>query len=820
MFFRPSHRQPRPLVAALHLAFVAALGVGFAAPAMAQTAPGSRQYDISAGPLDQVLTRFAQQAGVAVATDAASLKGLQSKGLHGKYGVEEGFAVLLRGSGYGVGKTSDGYVLVPAEKVSVAEIPEKPTQLTPIEVRSAAETGSAYYRPIASSATKTDTPLMQTPMTVEVLPKTMLEEMGVVNTGLADVVKYSGVTTLGPGPSGDMFFMRGFLTTTTLWNGFRIEDFDTSSGLNAGTAWLGNVAGVEIIKGPASILYGRIEPGGAVSLLTNQPQETSRTTVTAGVGSWSDRWLGIDSTGALNEDKTLRYRINLAKEESDTWFHWNRKNRSQGIAPALEWRISPQTTLSYEGLYRTVEGYSTNAVVPWDTTTGQWATNDPKKGYIPDSYSKHELSRSVVGLNHRFDESWSISLKYLHDEARTPTANYAWVSAPFTFPVTPGNWTIGINNGWNIYSLTTDATVLDVTGHVTALGINHTILLGADYYRKRGNGRSAYDWSGTQTTNYFDPIANWNIPLQNTSESSGREMSIYLQDQMALPGHWHMLVGGRYQRLTEDSTNNGVSNPHYTKDTFLPRLGVLWQPMPWLSTYYSYSENSSSNLGKLDYTGALLKPEYAKQHELGVKTEWLEGRLSAQLSVFDLTKYNVALNDAAHPGFNIAAGEIRSRGFEFNLQGEITKNWNVLFNYSHANPVAVGNDVPSPWYGQMLKPGTTLPMVPTRSFSLWTSYRLPQEALQGWKIGGGYNWTSAPTPYPVQPFPTPSYETVSAFASYDTKIGGYKTTVQLNIDNLFDKKYQYMGYDPTNSGLWNVSWGDPRKVRLSLKTEF
>jgi iron complex outermembrane recepter protein len=771
-------------------------------------------FNIPAQPAGLVLNALAKQTGLQPFYTEDSVKGVQSPGVKGKYSLREALNRALLGTGLIYQFTAEKAVAIKTASI------ENVTQLATIEVRDNVEmevednAGNGYAAKHASTATKTDTPLMQTPMTVEVLPKQMLQEMGVVSTGLSDVVKYSGVTTQGLGPSGEMLYFRGFLTSTTLWNGFRIEDFDTNTGLTTGAVWMGNVSSVEMIKGPSSILYGRAEPGGAVNVLTNRPQESSRTTVTAGVGSWSDRWLGIDSTGALNKDKTLLYRLNVAEEESDTWFRWNGTNRSQSIAPALEWRISPQTTLSYEGLYRTLEGYPVNASIPYDMTTGQLVSVDPGKTYMPDgTLQSIRQNRTTLGLAHRFDDDWSMSLKYMHDSSRSPKANYAWpISA--TFPVTAGVLPVAIAYGWNVYDLTTDATLLDLTGHLSALGIRHTVLLGADYYRKYGNQRGAYDW-GSQTTNYFDPAPlDWNIPEQYRTDLTSRDTSVYLQDQMELPGNWHVLLGGRYQRLDQDSANNGVADPHYTKNAFLPRFGLLWQVRPWLSAYYSYSENFGSSNGRRDFTGVLLNPESSKQHELGVKGEWLKGRLNALLAAFELTKTNVAMADTAHPGFSIAAGEVRSTGYELNLQGALTDSWNLLGNYSYARP-EITKGIAA--YPMDLPAGTLMPMVSNHTFGVWTSYRL----TQNWKIGGGYNWASAPTAYPGSPFPTSAYETVSAFASYDTKLGGHKTTVQLNVDNLLDEKYQYAAYDAYgNSGIWSVTWGTPRQIRLGLRTEF
>ncbi|MEY2632154.1 MAG: hypothetical protein RIR00_808, partial [Pseudomonadota bacterium] len=195
---------------------------------------------------------------------------------------------------------------------------EEETQLGTIEVRARSDIETGYAVQRTSTATKTDTPLLQTPMTVEVIPQQVLREQGQTSGGLPSVLSYLGVQSLGMKDQGDYLIFRGFSSPTTLWNGFRIEDATPGLTYANGGVWMNNVERLEVLKGPASILYGRTEPGGAVNVLTKKPQENFQGEVNAGVGSWSNYWLGADLTGALNESKTLLYRLNIATEDSDS----------------------------------------------------------------------------------------------------------------------------------------------------------------------------------------------------------------------------------------------------------------------------------------------------------------------------------------------------------------------------------------------------------------------------------------------------------------------------------------------------------------------
>ena len=698
--------------------------------------------------------------------------------------------------------------------------PSSPTsQLPKMIVKDAVDAG--YAVPNATTGTKTDSPVLQTPMTVEVLPHQILTDLGIASSGLTDAMAYVGVQTPGWGALGDATIFRGFTSWTTLWNGFRIEDISTNVGPVNGGVWMDNVASLEVLKGPSSILYGRAEPGGAVNVLTKKPQAEFHGEANAGIGSWSDRWLGLDVTGPLDDEKTLRYRLNIADEDSNSWFRFGPEYHSLGVAPALEWRISPQTTLSIEGQYRRLRGYSGEPYMPVDPDTNQPVPLAPSNTLLPGNYSRFDQSRSYIGIDHQFNADWSVAWRYMRNDASNPYSGFVYVTA-FAFPVQSGSLTADLMVGFNQSRQTTDATTLDLTGRVTALGIKHTILLGADYYNTRTRQISGWDFS--QSTDYFNPSAPTQANGTDYWNLTDRDAAVYLQDQIELPHDWHVLAGARYQHLQEHSISDSPSlgfplqDIPYEKNVVLPRVGLLWQAQRWLSAYYSYAENSGASNG-LDYTGKPIKPEWSKQHEVGAKGEWLSGRLNATLAVFELTKFDIASADLTHPGFNIGVGQVRSRGYEINLQGALTDRWNILLNHSSARPlVIVGASNASAEQAETITAGQLLPYVSNHTFSVWTSYRPPWTALSGWTVGGGGNWVSAANPYPGSVVNPKSYQTTAAFMAYEATRRQHKTTFQLNVNNLFNE--HYLLYQGDSGGVLGGNWGTPRQFKLSVRTEF
>jgi len=665
-------------------------------------------------------------------------------------------------------------------------------------------------------------------MTVEVIPNQILREQGIASQGLSQPLAYLGVQTGGWGPQGEILTFRGFQTSTTLWNGFRIEEATPTSFQVNGGVWMSNVDRLEVLKGPSSIFYGRAEPGGTVNVLTLKPQSEFRAELNPGVSSWNGRQLTFDITGPADADKTLLYRLVVAGEQQDSWYRWGPQYRSIGIAPGLEWRITPDTTISYEGQYRRMEGMSGQPYVPIDLSTGRLVPVAPKNTLMPGNRAEFEQNRTLVSIDHKFDADWSASLRYMNNISVSPYngSNFPYY---FNFPIVRKSLEAFLFTGFNSTQQTTNAAMLDLKGRFDTYGLKHNLVAGADYYNTRFYQTAGYDFF--QSTDYFNPSKPAPVPTTDFWNQKNKEFSVYAQDHVQLPWNFHLIFGGRFQSLNSQSVSDSPSLglPYqattYQTTAFLPRVALLWQFLPWASTYYSYSEGMGANAG-MESNGRPLRPEMSRQHEIGLKGNFLDGRLSATAAVFALTKFNVASADPLNPNFNISVGEVRSTGFEFNLQGAITDIWNVLLNYSHARPYVVeGAQAGSVYTGPTIVTGQLLPYVSNNTFSVWTSVKAPWPQFAGWTVGGGVRWASAPNPADGSLIPTQPYTVAAAFASYETRIAGLKTTFQLNVDNIFNAKYMLSQgdiarQDPVFGNVLGGNWGPPRQFSFNLRMVF
>ena len=719
----------------------------------------------------------------------------------------------------------------------VAGAEEQVVPQTPAIEVTASPPGRAYYTPAATTATKTDTSLMDTPASIQVITQQILQDQKATTLDQA-LVNVSGVRSSNIGWA-ETIYLRGFSTSTYFRDGFRIDD---PSGLG-GLLTLANVESIEVLKGPGSILYGRVEPGGVVNFVTKQPLASAFESVEVSAGSWNHFIVTVDATGPADDRKSVLYRVIVSYDAGKSWVD-NVKDERIFIAPSLEWRIDGRTRVSLEASYlRDRSTLYQQAVVPYDTTTHQYQWG-PKSANPAPYYFDPDTTFVGVNWSHDLNDDWTLKQKISHNQVDFSTPlNLSTAFGPLELD--SNTWTVGLNTAQLSGKTISDGTVIDLTGHFQTGSVKHTLLFGGDYYRLEADYDSRY--SNPAGPFVYVPLFSSNVPstagipldpdTYYSTKTTTTSYGIYLQDQVRLPGGFDVLAGLRYQDVrSSGETNIGAnlggsggpapSTPSHDS-AVTPRLGVLWRAKD-LSLYGSYAENfgaTNASLGT-DWQGQALKPESADQYEVGAKADLLGGKANLSLALFDLTKNNVAANALAHPNgtggfYPTTVGKIASRGFELTLQGELLPGWDALAAYTHDH-VFVKEGT------QTYPQGSAMPFVPEDMFRLFTTYRLKGDGWSAWRIGAGLTWQgSAPGIYldpdtgltDTTTIRSPSYTVVDAMASYDFKAWGRRTTLQLNVRNLFNKSYYtdaFMYVAP-----WGyVTYGAPRSASASLRMEF
>ncbi|MDD2770249.1 MAG: TonB-dependent receptor, partial [Methylococcus sp.] len=396
--------SPKRLFPLSILIFVAAA----VKPVQAQEIP----LDLHIAPqnLSSALNELSRQSKVQIIADGSALQGKKTAGFHGKLALRQALEKLLAGAGLGFRFITDNAVAIKAEKPPAADPPHTLKKMTVTAAPSPLEEGT-YNPSDAVTATKTDTPIMETPASVEIVPQQVLKDQQITRVGKA-LENVSGVTNRPSGVDGDfdLFNLRGF------YYGDRI--YRDGVPIKVGSFWNGqrdvaNIDRIEVLKGPGAVLYGRTEPGGLVNIVTKQPQPEPYHALMQQIGNWNLFRTTLDSTGPVPGAGQLSYRFNFDFEKAGSFRQFVSHDR-KFFAPVLRWDITPQTRMNFELEYRE----SANTVDSGLPLVNGWNSYQ-HPGLIPlvpitrnygEPSDRQHIQETLVGLNwtHAFNEDWSL----------------------------------------------------------------------------------------------------------------------------------------------------------------------------------------------------------------------------------------------------------------------------------------------------------------------------------------------------------------------------------------------------------------------------
>jgi iron complex outermembrane recepter protein len=740
---------------------------------------------------------------------------------------------------------------------------------------------TSYVAPQSSVATKTMTPILRTPANVQVVPQQVLLDQQTTNVAQA-LQNVSGVTVGGGGafsnggPYG-VVFLRGFPTSTHFRNGFRIDGFGSTNSL--GDTQFANVQSVEVLKGPAAILYGAVEPGGIVNVTTKQPQETAHYSLQQQVGSYAAYRTTASATGPLTQDKSLLYRLDASYENNGSFIDLG-FTRNLFFAPVVQWKFDERTKVKLELEYQDSQFNQNYGFTPLYQSryfVNAPLFNDRSRNYGEHSPFKEQTLFAALSWSHDFDRDWSIRQQIVMNRDKVdaaqivpffmvqqfgfalPTPPFPPFSTSFLAPSSTGNFVDRFaepfKNKSDVY-----ATSVDLTGKFDTGALQHELLVGGDYYRynfRSGLGLSLNvqtipipfvggflpNFAGGSLTNMLYPV-HPGTPLGPAAPLFGfadqaDNIGVYLQDQIKLPYNIEVLGGLRYQYLnqryqmtdtncqaTTSCTLDNLNHRHGAVDQAVtPRVAVLWRPMDWLSFYGNYTEGFSPNFGKPQQDGNLIPPSKANQWEAGAKAEFFDGRLRATATYYHLVKTNIPIQ-AVNTTFYHLVGEARSEGPEFDLQGEILPGWQAIVAYANTDVIYSKNN---PNFDPAHPTGTRFEGSPRNTVRLFSTYEFQQETLRGLKFGAGYTFhgTQPAWNFSNQYFHTyqlPGYGLVDMMAAYQFSYRDIKVTAQVNVENLLDKSYYTdaeVQHVPTTTIDYQPRiFGSPRAIKGSLKMEF
>lgn len=784
---------------------VSALNVAQAAQPSEQHT-GQFRFDIAAKPLPQALSDFSRVTGISVVYTDEAPYGVTAPAISGQMSAEQAMQRLLSGSAMTFRQT-DGHTLVLEPMPSAGVLNLGATTITSVQ-----DASLSYQPPATTSIARSSATLQEIPQTINVVAAQVLRDQAPRNLDDA-LANVSGITqgnTLGS--TQDSVMTRGFGDNR---NGSIMRDgmpIVQGRGLNA------SVDRVEVLKGPASLLYGIQDPGGVVNMVSKQPQVQAYNALTARGSSYGAGKNGsgasLDSTGALGESG-LAYRLVLDHEDEDYWRNFG-THRESLIAPSLAW-YGDSTTLKFAYEHR-------EFLSPFDRGTAiDPLTNHPLD--IPaqrrlDEPFNHMEGRSDlyrVEADHQLNDNWSAHFGYSWNR-ETYDASQVRITA-----IDPAKGTLTRNMDGTQGALSTDRfTTVSLQGQVELAGMQHDLVLGVDdEYRKIYRADLIRQKSQAPSFSYLDPVYGREVAGTTVSAADSaqtdllRSDSVFLQDSIHLNEQWILVAGGRFQEYDQYAGKGRPfkANTDTNGQKWVPRAGLVYRYSDALSFYGSYTESfkPNSTIAPLSGSSTVLDgsvaPEEAKSWELGAKLV-LPGLITGNIALFDIKKRNVLVANAEGPvTIYSAAGEVRSRGLEMDLSGQLSEHWSLIGSYAYTD-AEVTED---PTYQ-----GKKLQNVARNSGSLSAVYDFG--SLIGGdqlRVGAGARYVGERAGNAVNDFDLPGYTVADAFATYDTRLDGQKVKFQLNVKNLFDRTY----YTSAASRFF-VSMGDSRQVSLSSTLEF
>ena len=758
-------------------------------------------------PLAAALNAFSRTTGQSVVY-TLELPDLQAPALNGSLSAEQALQQLLGNAGLSW-RRLDARTLTLELADSAGAL-----NLEATNVNSQMDDYS-YQPPASASIMRGQGPIQDIPQAINVVPAQVIRDQAPRNLDDA-LANVSGITQGNNfGGTSDTVMKRGFGDNR---DGSIMRD---GMPLVQGRSLNASTERVEVLKGPASLLYGIQDPGGVINVVSKRPQLEQYNALTLRGSTYGSGKNGggggLDSTGALG-DSPLAYRLIVDHEDDDYWRNYG-VHRESLVAPSLAWLgEDTQVVLAYE---------HREFLYPFDRGTAFGSDGHPLN--IPATRRLDEPFNDMEGrsdlyrleVDHQLSDDWKAHFGYSFNR-ETYDASQVRVTA---VNEAKGTLTRSIDGTHNAMSRDQFAT-FSLNGNVVVAGMRHDLLVGVDHEDRKVFRGDLIRQTPSATFNYENPLYGQQQEGSNVRASDSdqtdklRTDSLFIQDALHLDEHWILVAGGRFQQYDQYAGRGRPfkANTDNSGQTWVPNAGVVYKVDEQLSLYGSYSESfkPNSSIAPLSIGGGQtllldggIAPEEGKSWELGAKLD-IPGQLTGNLALFDITKRNVLVADGdSNPGTIIYsnAGQVRSRGVELDLTGQLSERWSLIGSYAFTDAEVTKDPE--------LK-GKRLQNVARHSGSLSAVY--DYGSLFGGdrlRLGAGARYVGERAGNASNDFDLPAYTVADAFASYETQLDEHKVRLQLNVKNLFDRVYYTSAVN-----RYFVALGDARQVSLSSTFEF
>lgn len=818
--FRPARLRGSVRAALLGLTLAGSCSVVAIAQADPVNQAHQNDWRIAPGPLAPALDQLARQGGLSLSFDAASLQGKSTRGVQGRYSSAQALSILLQGSDVQAQQQGDSsFLLIPAVDLGGA-MELGATSISSDHLGTTTEhTGS--YTTGAVTIGKTAQSLRRTPQSVSVISNQRLADQNITN--LTTLLEQTpGVVVNLFDSERVQYYSRGYSIDAIQYDGATVVQGSGGGSFVQSDAAI--IDRAEILRGATGMLRGAGNPSGTVNLVRKRPTAEFQGEGSVTLGSWDSQRYVADISGPLTETGNVRGRM-IAVHDDKEHFQQSRKERKEVLYGVLAFDLSDTTTLT-TGL----EWTKLDATGAWGNLPADYDGSPLPFGrstYLGADWNRWNRSnlQTFAELEHRFDNDWSLKLmaqrthfeladdgfKQTYITRASGAANPSRNPYLMSYQVVEGDGGESLQNNLSA----------TLNGPFDLFGRTHELMLGVERTRNDSYASATANvQSGLFDLREWDPktsLANPHIDItahpvrtRTTQEGAYATWRISLADPLTA------IIGARTNWYDYEQENNLKSSGKFSVDNeVVPYAALIYDLNENFSTYASYTEIFNPQTAT-DVSGSVLAPVTGEAYETGIKGEFYEGRLNTSLAFFRIYQVGNSLDDISGPnpclpnyatGYcKVAAGKNRSQGFELEISGEVLPGWNVGGGYTY-NTTEYLKDTTS-------NTGNAIRTTdPKRMLRLFSSYRLPGE-LDAWTVGGGVQAQSS-----IYNRSGTVEASQSGYAVYNAMVNyrfNEQYSVQLNANNLFDRKY-YRQVAPTATGYY---WGDPRNVSVTLRGSF
>ncbi|EOQ60920.1 hypothetical protein F935_03257 [Acinetobacter calcoaceticus ANC 3811] len=688
-----------------------------------------------------------------------------------------------------------------------AEQQNSTSVLPTISIQAQKETSSAYVATKATSALKSDAPLFKTAQSVSVVTREQLDQKQART--LADALE--GIAGVEAGKLGrrgwDDFVIRGQTSSDSVYvDGLRIGQ---SSPTPSVAAELSGMDQVQVLKGPASINFGLVAPGGMVNLVTKRPEAENFARASMTYGSYNLKEGTFDLNYSPNNSEKGAFRLNgrISDQDDPTDYVYF---KNYYISPSYNFDLGDNTDLSVIASYQHREYIRQQGLPVIGTLKDNPNGAIDRSLYIGDpNFGKYEADvyRTGYTFKHAFDNGWNFNQNFAVQKTEMDgTAVFArtgsnfWADKDYT--------TISRKNNSRHQIIDNLSFAIDnrLNKQFDLYGMQHDFNIGVDAFQEKSdytNNRcnvgdlNIYAPVYGQTVTCSDPVSNHDI---NRLKYAG----LYIRDRIQLNDQWLLSLSGRQDWAQTQSTSLVTSSASKQSDNaFTGSASVMYTLNDIVAPYVSYATSFTPNSGT-DVNKNPFKPEEGKQVEVGMKLQSPDQRIQGAIAWYDLKRQNVVVNDLVNPNEKVQRGEQLTRGIETELSAEILEGLKLTAAYTYTIDAEISKDANSSNVGKALD------NIPEHAYSLSARYKFDPTSKLGWYVGGGFRGETYKTVDGLDVH-VPGYTVFDTEAGYDAGHWG----AQLAIRNLFDKDY-YAG--ALNENL--VTLGNPRQINFTVKFNY